>query len=100
MDRATFAAALQMHRARAIACLVDGNSQRATCRCDRERRSQITMSKSEITKYLAEIGRKGGKVNSAAQNAARRENGKKGGRPKKQPRLDTFLARWLRTKGI
>ena len=29
------------------------------------------------------LGRLGGKAKSAAQDAARRENGKKGGRPKK-----------------
>jgi hypothetical protein len=28
------------------------------------------------------LGRLGGKANTLAQNAARRENGKKGGRPK------------------
>ena len=39
-----------------------------------------------LTKYLAAIGRRGGKANTAAQNAARRENGKLGGRPKKQKR--------------
>jgi len=30
-----------------------------------------------------ELGRKGGKAGTAAQNAARRDNGKKGGRPPK-----------------
>jgi general stress protein YciG len=39
-----------------------------------------------VTKYLAEIGRKGGKVGglstSSAKAEAARENGKKGGRPK------------------
>lgn len=38
---------------------------------------------SAIRKYLAEIGAKGGAVASQAQKAAARENGKKGGRPRK-----------------
>lgn len=29
------------------------------------------------------LGKRGGRVNSAAQNAARRANGKRGGRPRK-----------------
>ena len=32
------------------------------------------------------LGRKGGKANTEAQNAARRENGKKGGRPRTKKR--------------
>jgi hypothetical protein len=40
-------------------------------------------TKSEISKYLAKIGRKGGKASSEAKAAAVRENGKKGGRPRK-----------------
>jgi hypothetical protein len=36
-----------------------------------------------IKTYLAAIGRRGGKANTPAQNAARRKNGKKGGRPRK-----------------
>jgi len=36
-----------------------------------------------IRQYLAEIGRKGGKVKSDRKAAASRENGKKGGRPRK-----------------
>lgn len=46
-----------------------------------------------VRKYLAGIGRRGGKVGgkigglstSPAKVAAARENGKKGGRPKKSP---------------
>ncbi len=40
---------------------------------------------SAVKKWLAEIGAKGGAVASEAQKAAARENGKKGGRPKKSP---------------
>lgn len=36
-----------------------------------------------VSEYLAAIGAKGGKVKSKAKAAAVRENGKKGGRPKK-----------------
>jgi len=39
--------------------------------------------KKEISDYLAKIGRKGGKAKSDAKVEASRENGKKGGRPKK-----------------
>jgi DNA invertase Pin-like site-specific DNA recombinase len=39
-----------------------------------------------ITKYLSEIGRKGGKAKSRAKLAAARANGKLGGRPKKPKR--------------
>lgn len=39
--------------------------------------------KSIISKYLAKIGRRGGKATSAAKAAAVRENGKLGGRPRK-----------------
>jgi len=35
-----------------------------------------------VKDYLAAIGRRGGTANTAAQNAARVRNGKKGGRPK------------------
>jgi len=38
---------------------------------------------SAVTKYLASIGARGGKAKSAAKSEAARENGKKGGRPKK-----------------
>lgn len=38
--------------------------------------------------WMAELGRKGGKVTSSAKSAAARKNGKKGGRPKKN--LDQF----------
>lgn len=34
-----------------------------------------------VTRYLAEIGRKGRAANTAAQRAAAKRNGKKGGRP-------------------
>jgi len=37
-----------------------------------------------IAKYLAEIGRRGGEVNSPAKVTAARENGKRGRRPRKQ----------------
>jgi hypothetical protein len=37
----------------------------------------------EVTKWLKEIGAKGGKVSSPAKAAAVRENGKLGGRPRK-----------------
>lgn len=33
--------------------------------------------------HAVALGRKGGSANTEAQNAARRENGKLGGRPKK-----------------
>src|SRR5207247_1669157 len=42
--------------------------------------------KSEITKYLASIGRKGGKITSEAKTKAARKNAKKGGWPKGRPR--------------
>jgi len=37
-----------------------------------------------VTKWLKEIGAKGGRVTSPAKAAAVRENGKLGGRPRKQ----------------
>lgn len=40
----------------------------------------------QIRGYLAEIGRKGGKVSSEAKTQAVRENAKKGGWPKGKPR--------------
>lgn len=40
----------------------------------------------EASKYLAAIGRRGGQAKTAAKLAAVRENGKLGGRPKKQKR--------------
>ena len=40
----------------------------------------------QIKDYLAAIGRRGGKANTAAQNAARARNGKLGGRPPKKRR--------------
>ena len=47
-------------------------------------------NKSEIIRqYLAEIGRKGGSVKSDAKAASSRENGKKGGRPRKSKKHDT-----------
>jgi len=36
-----------------------------------------------VSRYLASIGRKGGSTTSTAKAAAARENGKKGGRPRK-----------------
>jgi hypothetical protein len=39
-----------------------------------------------VSQYLASIGRKGGKSNSAAKTAAARANAKLGGRPKKKVR--------------
>ena len=43
----------------------------------------------EASKYLAAIGRRGGKAKTAAKSAAARLNGKRGGRPKK-PSARTF----------
>jgi len=43
------------------------------------------MKRNLISEYLSRIGRKGGKVRSAAKARAARENGKKGGRPHKRP---------------
>ena len=40
------------------------------------------MTQEEIRKYLAAIGAKGGKMTTPKQAAARKRNGKKGGRPK------------------
>jgi hypothetical protein len=37
-----------------------------------------------VAAYLAKIGRKGGKAKTPEKQAASRENGKKGGRPKKK----------------
>lgn len=42
------------------------------------------MNKSDIAKYLADCGRKGGQVKSEAKATAARENGKLGGRPRKK----------------
>jgi hypothetical protein len=39
---------------------------------------------SVVSKYLAKIGRKGGRATSELKAAAVRENGKLGGRPRKQ----------------
>lgn len=38
----------------------------------------------EARKYLARIGKKGGKQTSEAKQKAAKENGKKGGRPRKE----------------
>ncbi len=43
----------------------------------------MTTDISIIQRYLAKIGRKGGKVKSEAKAAAARENGKLGGRPRR-----------------
>ncbi len=40
--------------------------------------------KKSISNYLSSIGKKGGKAKSDAKARAVRENGKKGGRPKKE----------------
>lgn len=40
--------------------------------------------KKAVSKYLAKIGRKGGRSRSEAKAAAARENGKRGGRPNKE----------------
>jgi general stress protein YciG len=40
--------------------------------------------KAEIKEYLAKIGRKGGGKTSEEKALAARENGKKGGRPRKK----------------
>lgn len=42
---------------------------------------------SDVKAYLAAIGRRGGKVKSAAKAEAVRANGKLGGRPKKPKRV-------------
>ena len=39
--------------------------------------------------WMAELGRKGGKVTSTSKSAASRQNGKKGGRPKKNISLNS-----------
>jgi hypothetical protein len=39
-----------------------------------------------VKDYLAAIGQRGGQANTAAQNAARAANGRKGGRPPKKRR--------------
>jgi hypothetical protein len=39
------------------------------------------MKRFSIKQYLAAIGKKGGRRNTPAQQSARAENGKKGGRP-------------------
>ena len=41
------------------------------------------MNSNIVKQVMREMGRKGGTANTPAQNAARSENGKKGGRPKK-----------------
>ena len=51
----------------------------------KDNRLTITV-KVNIKKYLSEIGRKGGQTKSRAKLAAARENGKLGGRPRKQPK--------------
>lgn len=46
--------------------------------------TEETMTESEIIrKAMAALGSRGGKATSAAKAAAVRENGKKGGRPRK-----------------
>ncbi len=40
----------------------------------------------QIRGYLAQLGRKGGKVSSKAKTLAARDNAKKGGWPKGRPR--------------
>ena len=44
----------------------------------------MTTINTAVTRYLADIGRKGGLAKSDRKAAASRANGKKGGRPKKQ----------------
>lgn len=41
--------------------------------------------KKSVTEYLAKIGKRGGKAKTAAKSAAAQANGKKGGRPRKNP---------------
>lgn len=43
---------------------------------------------SELSKAAAALGRKGGKVKTAAKAKAARENGRKGGRPKMTTKND------------
>ena len=43
----------------------------------------MSMSK-QLKKYFSELGKKGGSVKSERKAHASRENGKKGGRPKKK----------------
>lgn len=42
--------------------------------------------KNAIAEYLAEIGRRGGSATSPEKAAASRENGRRGGRPRKADR--------------
>lgn len=44
------------------------------------------MNSNIVKQVMREMGRKGGSANTPAQNAARSENGKKGGRPPKHGR--------------
>jgi hypothetical protein len=42
------------------------------------------VNRAQILKVMRMMAAKGGRANTPAQNVARRENGKKGGRPKKR----------------
>jgi hypothetical protein len=46
---------------------------------------EIERLKKENANLATELGRKGGQSTSEAKRAAVRENGKKGGRPRKEP---------------
>jgi general stress protein YciG len=66
------------------------SSQLARVRARRTRQQGDAMNSAIISRVMREMGRKGGMVGgrskSPAKVSAARENGKKGGRPKKSPR--------------
>lgn len=52
---------------------------------DSEPTVEDVLSEPFLRETMAHVGSKGGQANTAAQNAARRANGKLGGRPRKKP---------------